>query len=133
MASFTYDFDINPFPDGTVVGAYVRDRFLVFPPSGAPPGAAVSTATVANSRVTLSQLNPGGLFLAAPTVPATTVAYANPYPFDVSLNIVNNSNSSTLLDGTIVTATPTMLRLPRGSSITFTYVGTAPTWKWMRG
>lgn len=59
MAEFVYSADNAPFPDGTVVGAYPRDRFALPQPSGVPVGSPVSSGTVAASSVTFTGLTRG--------------------------------------------------------------------------
>lgn len=68
---------------------------------------------------------------AAVPVPATTVAFTNPFPFDAMVYITAGTVTAVALDGTTVfTATPCGVTVRQGGTITLTYT-VAPTWKWI--
>lgn len=66
----------------------------------------------------------------APTVPATTVALTNPYPFDATVFVNGGTVTAVNIDGG-VPAGPVSgaFPLPWGKTITLTY-SVAPTWVW---
>jgi hypothetical protein len=88
-------------------------------------------------------INPYGALTGQPAVAATTVAVANPYPFDcivyvtanaltVGLTIATSGSAGT--GSSIPVLLGTTVSVPvraGGQTITLTYTGTAPTWKWV--
>lgn len=67
--------------------------------------------------------------LPTPTVPATTVALTNPYPFPCSVIITGGTVTVIAIDGTATGLTSGTVRVPQGGTITLTY-SVAPTWHW---
>lgn len=106
--------------------------------------AASVTATVIHGRPDLTNNASGFIWyngaltamdmLTAPSVPATTVALTNPFPFPVSVWISGGTVTVITVKGVGNPATNTgltsgMFRLPQGGQITLTY-SVAPTWVW---
>lgn len=78
-------------------------------------------------------LNPVGNF-GPPAVPASGTALINPAGVDVMI-VIDTVGTLTdiLIGGTslgVVPITAMTIRLPAGQTITLTYAGAAPTWKW---
>lgn len=74
--------------------------------------------------------------LSAPAIPATTVAFANPFPFASTVHILGGTVTHINVDGTdVATATsatlPVTTRLPAGKSITLTYSVVPTSWVWV--
>jgi len=66
----------------------------------------------------------------APSIPATTVALQNPFWHDAAVAITGGTVSGIAVDGvTQFTATPAIVFVPSGKTITLTY-SAAPTWQW---
>lgn len=72
--------------------------------------------------------NPAGP-LAAPAVPATTVALANPFPYDCTVFVAGGTVTVIAVGGTATGLTSGSIRVPAGQTITLTYT-VAPTWTW---
>lgn len=67
---------------------------------------------------------------AAPAVPASTVAQANPFTFACLVRIVGGTVSVVSVGGnTQASASPALVYVDVGESITLTYT-VAPTWAW---
>lgn len=66
-----------------------------------------------------------------PTVPATTVAFTNPYPLAMTVILTGGTISAISVNGssTTLTTTPATVRVPLGGTITLTYTS-APSWRW---
>jgi hypothetical protein len=67
--------------------------------------------------------------LAAPTVPATSVALTNPFGFDCTVYVSGRNLNDVAIDGVATGLKSGMFRVPRCATITLTY-SSPPTWKW---
>ena len=74
--------------------------------------------------------------VAAPAVPATTVALTNPFPFDATVAITPGASTCAIAIGGVATGivlasggVGQSVRVPAGQTITLTYTA-APTWLW---
>lgn len=66
----------------------------------------------------------------APTIPATTVALTNPFPFDCTVYLAGGTVTAVAIGGTATGLTSGMFSVPAGETITLTY-SVAPTWTWL--
>jgi hypothetical protein len=88
-------------------------------------------AAYAGDRIAESNgYNPAGV-LGPPSVPSSTVALANPYPVSCTVYIHGGTVTVISVSGsaTGLAATPAMVRVPAGATITMTY-SAAPAWTW---
>ena len=67
--------------------------------------------------------------LTAPGVPATTVAYTNPFGVACAVFITGGTVTAVAIGGTSTGLTSGMFRVPAGQTIKLTY-SSAPTWTW---
>ena len=87
----------------------------------ATPGKYVTTSGNAGFQ-------PGGQ--TAPSVPASTTALTNPFPFDCTVYVAGGTVSAIAVGGTVTGMTSGPIRVPAGQTITLTY-SAAPTWVWV--
>lgn len=90
-------------------------------------GAAPLVSGGKNVRV-INTKQPAGN-VAAPGVPATTVALVNPFWRDAAVTVTGAGVTAIAVDGTSVGQTTGTVFVPSGKSITLTYTG-VPTWVW---
>jgi hypothetical protein len=96
-------------------------------------GGSISSVTVSDPtgvKVTYLDASPGAA--TAPTMPASTSAFRNPFWRDAAVQVNNGSSTvtSVAIDGTAVLSGPGMAIVPSGKKITVTYSGGTPTWTW---
>jgi hypothetical protein len=72
--------------------------------------------------------NPVGV-LGPPAIPATTVAFVNPYHVDCMVHVTGGTVTVVAIGGSATGLTAGTFRVPATSTITLTY-SVAPTWKW---
>lgn len=96
-------------------------------------GGLVNTVTVSDPtaiKVVYLDQAPGAT--TAPTMPASTTAFRNPFWRDAAVQVANGSAtvSNIKVDGASVLTGPGMVIVPSGKSIAVTYSGGTPTWAW---
>lgn len=91
-------------------------------------GTTVSTAAGVVLIKDVHGLTPYGL-IGPPTVPATTVALTNPYPFDCEVNVNGGTVTVIAIAGGTTGKTSGTFRVCAGKTIAITY-SVAPTWTW---
>lgn len=90
----------------------------------------VNTAVLGGAKLKVINLDQAVGHVAAPAVPATTVALKNPFWRDAAIALTGGTVTGISIDGTTqFTATPALVYLPSGRSITLTY-SVAPVWQW---
>lgn len=97
-------------------------------------GGIISTINVSDPtgiKVTYLDRKPGAV--TAPTVPASTTAFRNPFWRDIAVQVNNGTGtvSNVTVDGVSILSGPGMVIVPSGKKITLTYSGGTPTWTWM--
>lgn len=68
--------------------------------------------------------------LAAPAVPVSTVALANPFPYDCTVYVTGGAVTVIAVKGVATGLTSGAVRVPAGATITLTYTA-PPTWAWV--
>jgi len=81
-----------------------------------------------NARVTAFYQERG--HVAAPSVPATTVALTNPFWRDCAVTVSGGTVTAVAVDGTATGVTSGTVVVPSGKTITLTY-SAAPSWNWV--
>jgi hypothetical protein len=115
----------------------IRDLELIGPNKGQTDALAQSELMYAAGALSVtSGLMNAFLF---PAVAASTVAVQNPFPFDVSVNVVGGTVTGVSVtpggpapSAAIAYGAVTWVMVPAGGSIAITY-SVAPTWKWYVG
>lgn len=67
--------------------------------------------------------------IAAPAIPATTVAYTNAFGVDATVHVTGGTVTAIAIGGVATGLTAGSFRIPAGQTITLTY-SVAPTWTW---
>lgn len=89
-----------------------------------------SNGVTGGSHMKVVNLDQGVGAVAAPTLPASTVALQNPFWRDAAVVITGGTVTNITVDGVAqLSATPGTVYVPSGRSITLTY-SSAPTWAW---
>ena len=81
-------------------------------------------------RLICRDVIPGAVQGSMPTVPATTVAYYNPFARDAVVIITGGTVTVIAVDGLTTGLTAGTIVVPAGKPITLTY-SAAPSWKWV--
>ncbi len=68
----------------------------------------------------------------SPSLPASTVAFTNPYNVDAMVYVTGGTVTAVAVNGTATGLTSGAFRVSAGATITLTY-SVAPTWKWFGG
>lgn len=131
------------YPDGQIIGGHYTDNAghgLYFGPADeVAPRFSISPATIftgngysLNVGSAIGSINVDHL-LPGPPVPASGVAYANPYPFDVEV-IISTAGviNFVTIAGANLTAHYNHVPVRRGGTIAINYSSTPPTWIWFR-
>jgi len=66
----------------------------------------------------------------APGIPATTVAFQNPFWRDATVTVTGGAVTVIAVSGTALGITSGSFLVPSGKTVTLTYT-VAPTWKWV--
>lgn len=92
------------------------------------PGAPPVVIGAAGFRIINAAQSPGAV--AAPAVPATTVALKNPFWRDAAVTVVGDGLSDIAVDGVSTGLVPGTVIVPSGKTIAVTYAG-AVNWNWV--
>jgi hypothetical protein len=94
-------------------------------------GAAPTVSGCKNLKIIDLNRYPGAVSVVnTPVLPATTVAYKNPFWHDATVYVTGGTVTVIAVDGVTLGVTSGAIDLPSGREITLTY-SVAPTWRWV--
>ena len=131
--------DFTNSSSGHVIGGAYTDNTaygISFGDTASATAVRISGAPLSANNPTKNVAVPGGIAgfappcnVTAPSIPATTVALTNPYPFAATVYLTGGTVSAVAVAGTATGLTAGTFRVPANATITLTYT-VAPTWTW---